>query len=157
LQKDYAMSPLHAGILMLPTSIGFAFGAKIFGILVHRFKSKYFLQIASILGMLAALGMMLIAENPQIWQFLLVFFIFGSTTSMINTSAAMIATEHIPTHKAGIASGIIFTIRWLGGSVGVVLITLVYAAHGLAIACLSLAGIAVLGFICATMFIQQAD
>jgi hypothetical protein len=36
------------------------------------------------------------------------------------------ATLHIPPHKTGVASGIIFTIRWLGGSIGVAVITIIY-------------------------------
>lgn len=88
------------------------------------------------------------------------FFLLGLAITIIGSPSMAAATEHTPAEKTGVASGIIFTIRWLGGSIGLMLITLIYhlgsqwstiypieqsLTTGLSISCLALAGISIVG------------
>jgi MFS family permease len=87
--------------------------------------------------------------NTNLLELIISFLLLGISISMINTGSMTAALENIPTTKAGIASGTIFTIRWLAGSIGVVLLSLLFQLEGLSIACFALAIIAMIGLILA--------
>ena len=79
------------------------------------------------------------------------------------------ANEFIPAEKTGVASGMIFTIRWLGGTIGAALTTVFFntlqthspvnqmlsMTHALSMSCLLLAGIASAGLLLATIGLKN--
>lgn len=108
--------------------------------------------------------------TSSIYFLLFAFFIFGVgvTSSLLPSNHA--ATEFIPPEKSGVASGMIFTCRWLGGGIGVALTTVVFntlsvhdqqsqavtaMTHGLSASCLMLALISVGGLIIATIGLNR--
>lgn len=169
LQSALGYSPIKAGIILTSYSIAFAVNSTISGKMIKRFGNKTTMQYGFIVMTMALLLLSSIHETSSTFFLIVAFFIFGVgvTSSLLPTNHA--ATEFIPPEKTGIASGMIFTMRWLGGSVGVALTTIVFNAlshhqhiqpimamtHGLSISCLMLAGISILGLTVTTMGLNR--
>jgi MFS family permease len=78
------------------------------------------------------------------------FFLLGICITLLNATSMIMATEIVPGNKSGIASGTIFTIRWLGGSIGIAVIAMVYESR-VSIPCFVLAIVSLIGFIFSTL------
>jgi predicted MFS family arabinose efflux permease len=157
LQKVYGMSPLKTGLACSSFSLAFIFSSKFIEKTITFFKNKTFIQLGFILAILDFLLMKQINLQTNLWQLILMFFLLGTAITIINAPSMTEAITRVPHNKSGIASGIIFTIRWVGGSIGAITTTLTFQMFGLKTACLSLALAASIGFICATLFIQKPN
>src|SRR3990167_6188730 len=126
LQNIDHYTALKTGLICTPFSLAFAFSSKALSGLINRYANKTLMQIGFIV-IIIALGWMA-NITPLTNQFLLLieFFLFGVGITIVNATSMIAATEHVPLDKAGIASGLIFTIRWLGGSVGIVIVSFFY-------------------------------
>lgn len=126
LQNTYGMSPLNAGFLCSSFSIAFALGAKFVGKVINKIGYKYLITIGFILAITAFLWMKTTTLTTQSWQFVTMFFLLGIAITSINAPSLSAATQHLPANNAGIASAVMLTMRWLGGSIGIAIVTLVF-------------------------------
>jgi EmrB/QacA subfamily drug resistance transporter len=126
LQSTRSFSALETGLACSSFSVAFAISAKLIGKALTYYSNKILIQTGFVLVILSFLSMSTISLNTCLWKFCLMFFILGAGITLINAPTMISATENVPIHKAGIASGIIFTLRWFGGSIGIVVTTLVY-------------------------------
>ena len=82
----------------------------------------------------------------------------GVMLIFVNVPSMNLAMSSIPPEKTGIASGIVFTIRWLGGSLGVAIITLIFeigtrlsTLDPISYACFGMAFFATIGVLLGTL------
>ncbi len=168
LQKALGMSSLKASLLCSSFSVAMALNSNLVAKLMKRQSNKTLMQSGFLLAIVAFIWMATITVDTAVWQFALMFFLLGIAITTINAPSLTAATENVPAHKAGIASGIIFTIRWLGGSAGIIVATAVFQTvsnnyvgslkssltAGLSAACITLAIAAITGFICSSTLIS---
>lgn len=126
LQNTFEMSTLEAGLVCSSFSISFAFSSKMIGSVIYKLGNKLLIQFGFTLTIVAFIWMATITLSTNIWEFILMFFLLGTGITIVNAPSMTAATEYVPSYKTGIASGIIFTIRWLGGSVGIVITTIIF-------------------------------
>ncbi len=149
LQDVGGMTVIEAGLLCTPFSLAFAFSSKVLAHIFKRYTNKQIIQTGFLVSSAAFLWMATITPMTNQLTMLAMFFMLGVGITVVNAPSMVAASEHVPLNKAGLASGLIFTIRWLGGSIGVIVITMIYHAFSESImyACLALAFAAIFGLL----------
>jgi MFS family permease len=102
---DFAVTPLWAGIYMLPLTAGFLIAGPISGTLSDRYGPRLFATSGLLLAAVCFAGLMLLPVNFSYWVFALLIFGNGIGSGLFaspNTSAIMSA---VPARHRGSASG----------------------------------------------------
>jgi EmrB/QacA subfamily drug resistance transporter len=102
---DFAVTPLWAGIYMLPLTAGFLIAGPISGILSDRYGPRLFATSGLLLAAVCFAGLMLLPVDFSFWVFALLIFGNGVGSGLFaspNTSAIMSA---VPARHRGSASG----------------------------------------------------
>ena len=102
---DFAVTPLWAGIYMLPLTAGFLIAGPISGTLSDRYGQRLFATSGLLLAALCFVGLMLLPVDFSYWVFALLIFGNGIGSGLFaspNTSAIMSA---VPARHRGSASG----------------------------------------------------
>ena len=102
---DFAVTPLWAGIYMLPLTAGFLIAGPISGTLSDRYGPRLFATSGLLLAALCFTGLMLLPVDFSYWVFALLIFGNGVGSGLFaspNTSAIMSA---VPARHRGSASG----------------------------------------------------
>jgi len=149
LQNVDGLTAMKAGLLCTPFSLAFAFSSRALVHLFKRYNNKQIIQAGFLLSTAAFLWMATISPMTSQLTMLMMFFMLGVGITVVNAPSMVAATEHVPLKKAGLASGLIFTIRWIGGSVGVIVVTLIYHnfSESIMYSCIALAISAVFGLL----------
>lgn len=149
LQNVDGLTTMKVGLLCTPFSLAFAFSSKVLVHLFKRYNNKQIIQVGFLLSATIFLWMATITPFTNHLIMLVMFFLLGVGIVVVNVPSMVAATEHVPLDKAGLASGLIFTIRWLGGSVGVIVVTLIYHifSESIMYSCIALAISAILGLL----------
>jgi MFS family permease len=116
---DYAVTPLWAGIYMLPLSAGFLVSGPISGYLSDRFGARGFATAGMLLSGATFIGLMLLPINFPYWAFALLIAVNGIGVGMFgapNTSAIM---GSVPARQRGVASGMRSTFQNSGTSLSI--------------------------------------
>src|SRR6202522_948122 len=102
---DFTVTPLWAGIYMLPLTAGFLIAGPLSGILSDRYGQRLFATAGLLLAALCFTGLMLLPVVFPLWAFSLLIFGNGVGSGLFtspNTSAIMSA---VPADQRGQASG----------------------------------------------------
>jgi EmrB/QacA subfamily drug resistance transporter len=102
---DYTVTPLWAGIYMLPLTAGFLIAGPISGYLSDRYGSRIFATAGLLLAACAFTGLMLLPIDFPYWAFALLILCNGIGSGLFaspNTSSIMSA---VPARHRGAASG----------------------------------------------------
>jgi EmrB/QacA subfamily drug resistance transporter len=150
LQKSHGLTALKTGLVLSSFSIAFVFSSKLINPMSKKFGNKKLIHIGFILSIFVFLLMSTINLNTGLNQLAIMFFLLGICITLLNATSMIMATEIVPGNKSGIASGTIFTIRWLGGSIGIAVIAMVYESR-VSIPCFVLAIVSLIGFIFSTL------
>jgi len=123
LQQSLGYTAFQAGSLFLPVGILQAFTAPISGILSDRVDPR----IPAVIG-IVLLGISLFMNTTlslysEHYQIMLPLYIRGFGMGLMFTPLSTSALSRIPRHKIGQASGLYNTIRQLGGSFGIALMS----------------------------------
>jgi MFS family permease len=116
---DYEVTPLWAGIYMLPLTAGFLIAGPISGALSDRYGPRPFATAGLLLAALAFTGLMLLPVNFPYWLFGLIIFCNGVGSGLFaspNTSAIM---SSVPARHRGAASGMRSTFQNSGMSLSI--------------------------------------
>ena len=111
---DFEVTPLWAGIHMLPMSIGFLLGGPLFGRLSDRFGARYFATGGMILAAVSFALLMLLPVNFPYLLFALLILLNGLCMGMFiapNTAAIM---NSVPPKHRGVSSGMRATLNNIG-------------------------------------------
>jgi MFS family permease len=116
---SFIVTPLWAGIYMLPLTAGFLIAGPISGILSDRYGPRPFATAGLVLGACAFTGLMLLPIQFPFWLFGLIIFCNGLGSGLFaspNTSAIMSA---VPARHRGAASGMRSTFQNSGMSLSI--------------------------------------
>ncbi len=116
---DFAVTPLWAGIYMLPLTAGFLIAGPISGILSDRYGPRPFATAGLLLAAVCFTGLMLLPVDFSFWVFGLLIFGNGVGSGLFaspNTSAIMSA---VPARHRGSASGMRSTFQNSGMSLSI--------------------------------------
>nr|WP_162933168.1 MFS transporter [Corynebacterium lactis] len=119
LQNDRGLSPLQAGLMMIPLAGANSLFATVSGRLVaSRGNRLPFLLYALMLGGGAALAMFFTPDAP-IWLPLVVAVLMGAALGSVNAPTSTSAVSGMPPSKTGLAGSVLSTGRQAGQSLGV--------------------------------------
>jgi MFS family permease len=116
---DFAVTPLWAGIYMLPLTAGFLIAGPISGTLSDRYGPRPFATAGLLLAACCFTGLMMLPVNFSFWLFALLIFGNGIGSGLFaapNTSAIMSA---VPARHRGSASGMRSTFQNSGMSLSI--------------------------------------
>jgi len=116
---DFVVTPLWAGIYMLPLTAGFLIAGPISGVLSDRFGPRPFATAGLLLAACAFTGLMLLPVNFSYWAFAPVIFLNGAGSGLFaspNTAAIM---SSVPPWHRGAASGMRSTFQNSGMSLSI--------------------------------------
>jgi MFS family permease len=116
---DFAVTPLWAGIYMLPLTAGFLIAGPISGTLSDRYGPRPFATAGLVLAAICFGGLMLLPVNFSYWLFALLIFGNGVGSGLFaspNTAAIMSA---VPARHRGSASGMRSTFQNSGMSLSI--------------------------------------
>jgi MFS family permease len=115
----YAVTPLWAGIYMLPLTTGFLAAGPVSGYLSDRFGPRPFATAGLLVAACAFCGLLLIGVDFPYWLFALIIFGNGVGSGLFaspNTSAIM---SSVPARHRGVASGMRSTFQNSGMSLSI--------------------------------------
>ncbi len=119
LQSVLGMSAIHAGLTMIPTSVGIMLASPLSGRLSDRLNGKYML-LAGLAA--AALGIGLTASSLALgnssWNLVIPLAVMGLGLGFVFTPLNTLAMRDVPPALAGAASGVLFTNRQVGQALG---------------------------------------
>jgi EmrB/QacA subfamily drug resistance transporter len=116
---DFAVTPLWAGIYLLPLTAGFLIAGPISGVLSDRYGPRLFATAGLLVAACCFTGLMLLPVNFSFWVFALLIFGNGVGSGLFaspNTSAIMSA---VPARHRGSASGMRSTFQNSGMSLSI--------------------------------------
>jgi MFS family permease len=116
---SFLVTPLWAGIYMLPLTAGFLIAGPISGILSDRYGPRPFATAGLLLGAAAFAGLLLLPVEFPFWLFGLIIFCNGLGSGLFaspNTSAIM---SSVPARDRGAASGMRSTFQNSGMSLSI--------------------------------------
>ncbi len=116
---DYVVTPLWAGIYMLPLTGGFLIAGPVSGYLSDRFGPRPFATGGLLVAACAFTGLMLLPVDFPYWEFALIIFCNGIGSGLFaspNTSAIM---SSVPAGQRGSASGMRSTFQNSGMSLSI--------------------------------------
>lgn len=125
-------SPLHAGLAFLPIGVSIFCGSLIGTRLAPRIGVRTCIVLGTVV---AAVGLLWLAAGLDTHiaygsHLLVPLILFGLGVGSALVPMTMAATQGVPPHQAGLASGLINTSRQMGGAVGLALMAAVTAhAH----------------------------
>jgi MFS family permease len=133
---------LQAGLAFLPIGLSTLVGALIASRLVRRIGIRLQLVLAPFLTSAAVIAMSFIGPHSSYFTALLIpLVVAGLGIGLSFVPMTLAATMGVPTHEAGLASGLLNTSRQLGGALGLAALTAVSAtaaraqlAHGATVA-----------------------
>jgi DHA2 family multidrug resistance protein-like MFS transporter len=161
LQKNLNFTALHSGLLIAAYSFSFAVNAMLTSMLMRRYGNKSVMQLGFVIMVASLVGMLFIDRYPSNILITVLFALFAMGVTYVNAPSITATAANVPTEKSGLVSGLMFTIRWVGGLIGVALITEVYNyvstnSHAILPAtCMVMASFAFLGWIVTTFFLQH--
>jgi EmrB/QacA subfamily drug resistance transporter len=128
LQSLTGLSPLQAGLVILPSAVASMAVSVMAGHWLRRFLPRYSLPVALLLvaaGALAQTGLTPASTGSRVIAGLL---ISGLGMGMVFPAASSLAVESVPHRRAGMAAGAFTTFQQLGYAIGVAIFATVVAA-----------------------------
>ena len=119
---DFAVTPLWAGIFMIPSSIGILLLGPLSGRLADRYGARYFATIAMILTAVGFALLLILPVNFKYPMFAAVIFLDGLSMGMFmapNTSAIM---NSLPPQHRGAGSGMRATLMNVGNPLSMAIV-----------------------------------
>jgi MFS family permease len=116
---DFTVTPLWAGIYMLPLTAGFLIAGPLSGILSDRFGARPFATGGLLVAACCFTGLLLLPIDFSYWVFALLIFGNGVGSGLFaspNTAAIM---SSVPAHDRGVASGMRSTFQNSGMSLSI--------------------------------------
>jgi DHA2 family methylenomycin A resistance protein-like MFS transporter len=119
LQQHLGLSPLHAGLVFLPSAFFAIAGNLSSGIVTNRFGARVPV-VAGLLSMVVGLTALLITAPLGLpWLIAICIIPIGAGGSLAMPSVTSVVLEGVPAHQAGTASAVFNTFRQVGGAVAI--------------------------------------
>lgn len=126
-QRAYGLNALDTGIALLPFSATCFFVP----ILLSRFSSQYsykqLLSFGFVCNIASMIAFLFVSQHRGYVVFLPGFILFAGGFTIINIVSMQLSLNSVETTNSGIASGMAMMLRWLGGSIGVLVVSLIFS------------------------------
>jgi EmrB/QacA subfamily drug resistance transporter len=122
LQDVRRLSPLDAGLYMLPMAAMLLIVSPLSGKLVGSVGARPSLLTAAVVELIGALMLTRLSPSTPVPYLLGAYFLFGIGTGMVNPPITNTAVSGMPAAQAGVASAIASTSRQVGMTLGVALL-----------------------------------
>jgi predicted MFS family arabinose efflux permease len=119
LQDVRGLSPLHAGLYMLPMAAVMLVFAPISGRVVGRWGARPPMLAAGVALIAAAIMLTRITPDTPVAYLFTAYFLFGLGSALVNPPITNTAISGMPPSQAGVAAGIASTSRQVGSTLGV--------------------------------------
>jgi MFS family permease len=119
---DFEVTPLWAGIYLIPSSLGILAAGPLSGRLSDRFGARIFATVAMVLAAISLALMLALPVNFVYRMFALVILLYGISTGMFiapNTASIM---NSLPAQRRGVGSGMRVTLLNVGSPLSMVVI-----------------------------------
>ena len=129
LQDAFVLSPAIAGLAMIPFALPLLIGPSVGGKLAATMSSRAILSLG--LGLVAignAVAATAVLADLAYWTAAIGMFITGSGAGLLNSETAKAQVSSVPPERAGMASGLASTTRFIGIIAGVAVLGAVLAA-----------------------------
>jgi EmrB/QacA subfamily drug resistance transporter len=127
LQSVRGLSPLHAGLYLLPMAAMIAIFAPISGRILASRGARLPITLAGVAITVAALMLTTVSGTTSFPYLVLAYILFGVGVGMINPPITNTAVTGMPAAQAGVASAVASTSRQVGMTLGVAVIGAVSA------------------------------
>jgi EmrB/QacA subfamily drug resistance transporter len=122
LQQERGLSPLHAGLYMLPMAVTTVVVGPLTGGIVARFGSRPSLTIGGLGITVAALILTGVTPDTPHGTLISAYVIFGIGFGSMNPPITNTAVSGMPAAQAGVAAAIASTSRQIGASLGIAIV-----------------------------------
>src|SRR6201996_2115711 len=120
LQDAFDQSPATAGLAMIPFALPLLIGPSVGGVLAARMSSRAILSLGLALVALGdAVAAAAVLADLGYWAAALGMFATGSGAGLLNSETAKAQVSSVPPERAGMASGLASTTRFIGIIAGV--------------------------------------
>ncbi|HVT70561.1 MAG TPA: MFS transporter [Trebonia sp.] len=116
---DFTVTPLWAGIYMLPLTAGFLVAGPVSGVLSDRFGARPFATGGLLVAACCFAGLMLLPVNFPYWAFALLIFGNGVGSGLFTSPNTAAIMSSVPAHHRGAASGMRSTFQNSGMSLSI--------------------------------------
>lgn len=122
LQEIRGYTPLIAGLLVMPTTIGNVILSPLSGRMTASRGPRLPVLLASASMLVGTLMLALVGATATIPVLLLAYVLIGSGVGLVNTPITNAAVNGLPDDRAGVAGAVTSTFRQVGNSLGVALL-----------------------------------
>ncbi|WP_051791713.1 MFS transporter [Amycolatopsis jejuensis] len=131
LQTELGFSPLQAGLVLLPPTIGSAFGAPLSRWVAAKIGDRATMATGLLAMTAAFLAAMPLGADTHIAWFMADCFLLLLGFALVLTPGTTLATSTVPTERSGAGSALLNTLRQIGGALGVaVLGSVLWSSYG---------------------------
>jgi DHA2 family multidrug resistance protein-like MFS transporter len=131
LQLVLGLSPLKAGLVSLPSSVGFIAGSMLAPKLVGSFKPAQVMAGGYVIAAAAFVMLAMAASSGSLTLFVLGYLVMSAGLAPIFTLSTDLIVGSVPPERAGTASGLAETSSEFGGALGIAalgsIVTMIYA------------------------------
>jgi EmrB/QacA subfamily drug resistance transporter len=122
-----SLSPLEAGLYLIPVSLALATFAPIAGWMYDKYKSPAFSQLGLLLSAVGFLMLVGIGEQISLVEILLPLVLIGAGMGVFTSPNRTAIMNSVPQNRRGIAAGISTTLVMSGSAFSIALIFLVFS------------------------------
>ncbi|HUX70427.1 MAG TPA: MFS transporter [Cellulomonadaceae bacterium] len=116
---SYEITPLWAGIYMVPITIGFLIAGPLSGTLSDRFGARGFATTGLIVVAATFVALLVLPVDFTYWQFALITLLSGIGTGMFGAPNRSAIMNSVPAGDRGAASGVTGTVQNAGSSLSI--------------------------------------
>jgi MFS family permease len=116
---SYEVTPLWAGIYMLPITIGFLLAGPLSGTLSDRFGARAFASIGLVVVAATFLALLALPVDFTYWQFAVITLLSGIGSGMFGAPNRSAIMNSVPAGDRGAASGVAGTVQNAGSSLSI--------------------------------------
>jgi EmrB/QacA subfamily drug resistance transporter len=130
LQDVLGYSPLKAGLVFLPMTLGIVAGSTIVSRIIFRFGVKRLLMSGMTVLTIGLLGLTRISVHSSgVWILLIFGTLASSAMPFAFVPGTISATQGVKPQEAGLASGVANTARLIGGALGLAILATLASSH----------------------------
>jgi EmrB/QacA subfamily drug resistance transporter len=118
LEKAFGLNSLQVGMRLLPVGLLMAIGGLTLRGALKKYSGKHLMIFGSITSALSSLWMALAPIQMHYWQLAIPLALFGFGFFLVNSISTHTALTFIKPEKIGSGSSLCMLTRWLGGSLG---------------------------------------
>jgi MFS family permease len=115
LENAYGFAPLTAGIAMIPFALPMVLAPRVINQLALRYSGRFLLTVGLITAALGNVAFWFVAQSHQSYgAFLVAMLVAGCGAGLLNGQTVKVLQGAVPVDRAGMASGLASTTRFIG-------------------------------------------